>query len=184
MFLKAVQKKYDDADVYYSVGQSYKNLNQYGEALEAYEATVKRYFTYPGVHYQIGLIHALQGNTDLARMELNRERSFNTCYRVPAAIKLLEMDVEQSPDNPDVLFELGKLYVEMPDDRKAGDVFSKLLALKPSYPGAHYWLGIICVRQGNLLEAEQEYVKELEANPGNVSAQEALERLRDQRLRK
>ena len=184
MFLKAIQKKYDNADVYYSLGQSYKNLKEYSEALAAYEAAVKRYFNYPGVHYQIGLIHALQGNTDLARMELKREQSFNTCYRVPVTIKLLEMDAEQSLDNADILFELGKLYAEMPDDKKAVDVFRRLLAQKPSYPGAHYWLGIICFRQGNLLEAEEEYIKEFEVNPSNALAQEALKSLREQLLRK
>jgi tetratricopeptide (TPR) repeat protein len=184
LFLKAIQKKYDDADVYYSLGQSHKNLNQYSEALTAYEAAAKRYFNYPGVHYQIGLIHALQGNIDLARMELKREQSFNTCYRIPAAIKLLEMDAEQPPDNVDALFELGKLYAEMPHDKKAIEVFRRLLAHKPSYPRAHYWLGLIYFRQGNLLEAEQEYIKEIEANPGNASAQEALKSLREQLPRK
>ncbi len=184
MFLKAVQKKYDNADVHYSLGQSYKNLNQHGEALKAYEATAKRYFNYPGVHYQIGLIHVLQGNTDLARMELKRERSFHTCYRIPAAIKLLEIDAEQFPGNVDVLFELGKLYAEMPDDKRAVDVFRRLLAHRPSYPGAHYWLGIIYFREGNLLDAEQEYIKELEANPDNASAQKALKNLQDQLPRK
>ncbi len=183
-FLQAIQKKYDNADVYYSLGQSHKNLNQYSEALAAYEAAAKIYFNYPGVHYQIGLIHTLQGNTDLARVELKREQSFNTCYRIPAAIKLLEMDAEQSPDNVDVLFELGKLYAEMPHDKKAVEVFRRLLAHKPSYPQAHYWLGLIYFRQGNLLEAEQEYIKELEVNPGNASAQEALEGLRERLPRK
>ena len=184
LFLKAIQKKYDNADVYHSLGQSYKNLNKYSESLAAYEATVKRYFNYPGVHYQIGLIHALQGKTDLARMELKREQSFNTCYRIPAAVKLLEMDVEQSPDNVDVLFELGKLYAEMPNDEKAVEAFRRLLAHKPSYPEAHFRLGGIYFRQGNLLEAEEEYIKELEVNPSNASAQEALKGLREQLPRK
>jgi tetratricopeptide (TPR) repeat protein len=184
MFLNAIQKKYDNADVYYSLGQSYKNLNQYREALAAYEATAKRYFNYPGVHYQIGLIHALQGKTDLARMELKREQSLNTCCRIPAAIKLLEMDAEQSPDNVDILFELGKLYAEMPNDEKAVEAFRRLLAHKPSYPEAHFRLGRIYFRQGNLLEAEEEYIKELEVNPSNASAQEALKGLREQLLKK
>ena len=184
LFLKAIQKKYDDADVYYSLGQSYKNLKEYSEALTAYEAAVKRYFNYPGVHYQIGLIQALQGNTDLARMELKREQSLNTCYRIPATIKLLEIDAEQSPDNADILFELGKLYAEMPDDKKAVDVFRKIFAHNPYYPEAHFRLGRIYFRQGNLLEAEEEYIKELETNPGNASAQEALKSLREQLLRK
>ncbi len=180
MFLKAIQHKYEDADVYYSLGQSYKNLKEYSEALAAYEATVKRYFNYPGVHYQIGLIHALRGNTDPARMELKREQSFNTYYRIPATIKLLEMDAEEFPDNAEILFELGKLYAEMPNDKKAVDVFKRILARNPSYPEAHYWLGMIYFRQGNLPEAEEEYIKELEANPGNASAREALKSLREQ----
>ncbi len=177
MFLKAIRNKYADADVYYGMGQSYKNLKEYDEALAAYDATVKRYFNYPGVHYQIGLIHALQGNTDLARMELKREQSFNGCYRIPATIKLLEMDAEQSPGNADILFELGKLYAEMPDDKKAVDVFKKILSHNPSYPEAHYRLGLIYFKQGKLSEAKEEYTKELEANPGHASAQEALKRL-------
>ena len=184
MFLKAVRNKYADADVYYSLGQSYKNLKQYPEALAAYDAAVKRYFNYPGVHYQIGLIHALQGNTDLARMELKREQSFNSYYRIPATIKVLEMDAEQSPDNADTLFELGKLYAEMPSDKKAVDVFKRILARNPSYPEVHYWLGMIYFRQGLLPEAEEEYIKELEANPAHALAQEALKRLREQLLRR
>ncbi len=184
MFLKAIRNKYADADVYYSLGQSYKNLKEYGEALTAYDAAVKRYFNYPGVHYQIGLIHTLQGNTDLARMELKREQSFNTYYRIPATIKLLEMDAGQSPGNTDTLFELGKLYAEMPNDTKAVDAFKRILVHNPSYPEAHYWLGMIYFRQGHLAEAEEEYIKELEANPGNALAQEALKSVREQLLRK
>jgi len=180
LFLKAIQNKYEDADVYYSLGQSYKNLKEYSEALEAYESTVKRYFNYPGVHYQMGLIHALQGNIDLARMELKREQSLNTCYQIPITIKLLEMDAEESSDNADTLFELGKRYAEMPNDTKAVDVFKRILAHNPLYPEVHYWLGMISFRQGNLTQAEEEYIKELEANPGNASAQEALKNLREQ----
>jgi tetratricopeptide (TPR) repeat protein len=184
LFLKAIQNKYEDADVYYSLGQSYKNLKEYDEALTAYDAAVKRYFNYPGVHYQIGLIHALQGNTDLARMELKREQSFNTYFRIPAKIKLLEMDAEEFPDNTGILFELGKLYAEMPDDKNAIDVFKKILVRNPSYPEVHYRLGMIYFRQGNLPEAEEEYMKELEANPGNTSTQEALKNVREQLPRK
>ncbi len=184
LFLKAIENKYDNADVYYSIGQSHKNLKEYSEALAAYEAASKRYFTYPGVHYQIGLIHALQGNTDLARMEFKREQSFNTFYQNLVTIKILEMDAAQSSDNADILFELGKLYAEMPDDEKAVDTFKRIIAHNPSYPEAHFWLGTIYFRQGNLLEAEEEYIKELEANPGNASAQKALKILREQLLRK
>jgi tetratricopeptide (TPR) repeat protein len=184
MFLKAIQNKYDNADVYYSIGQSYKNLKEYSKALTAYEATAKRYFTYPGVHYQIGLIHLLQGNTDLARMEFKREQFFNTCYQLPVTIKILEMDAERFSDNAGILLELGKLYAEMPNDKKAVDIFKRIIAQNPSYPEAHFWLGTIYLSQGNLSEAEEEFVKELEANPTNESAQEALKRLREQLLRK
>jgi tetratricopeptide (TPR) repeat protein len=90
------------------------------------------------------------------------------------------MDNEQFPGNADVLFELGKLYAEIPDDKKAVDVFRRILADNPSYPEAHYRLGLIYFRQGKLPEAEEEYMKELEANPGNASAQEALKSLREQ----
>ncbi|MEW6068330.1 MAG: tetratricopeptide repeat protein [Nitrospirota bacterium] len=183
MFLKAIQNKYDSADVYYSIGQSYKNLKEYNKAFAAYETTVKRYFTYPGVHYQIGLIHLLQGNTDLARMEFKREQAFNNCYRLPVTIKILEMDAEQFPDNLDILFELGKLYAEMPNDEKAVNIFKKVIVHNPLYPEAHFWLGTIYFREGNLSEAEEEYVKELEVNHNNIAAQEALKKLREQLLR-
>ena len=184
MFLKAIQSKYDDADVYYSIGQSYKNQEEHNKALAAYEATAKRYFAYPGVHYQTGLIHLLQGNTDLARMEFKREQSISTSYRLLATIKILEMDAERSLDNADILLELGKLYAGMPNDEKAVDIFKRIIARNPSYPEAHFWLGTIYFRQGNLSEAEEEYAKELEANPSNATAQEALKRLREQLLRK
>jgi tetratricopeptide (TPR) repeat protein len=117
-------------------------------------------------------------------MEFKREQSFNTVYRLPVTIKILEMDAERSPDNADILSELGKLYAEMPNDEKAVDIFKRIIAQNPSYPEAHFWLGTIYLRQGNLSEAEEEYVKELEANPSNASAQEALKRLREQLLRK
>jgi len=177
-FLKAIANNYADADVYYSLGQACKNLKQYREALAAYEETAKRYFRYPGVHYQIALIQAMQGNTELARMELKREVSINSSYRNPAMIQLLKDDAEKSPDKARLYFELGGLYAGMPDDEKALDAYNKVLALDPKYPQAHFRRGQIYFRQGKLREAEQEYEKELETDPGNASAQEELRRLR------
>jgi tetratricopeptide (TPR) repeat protein len=177
-FHKAIENNYADADVYYSLGQACKNLKQYKEALSAYEEAAKRYFRYPGVHYQIALIQALQGNADLARMELKREVSLNSPYRIPAMIQLLKDDAEKSPDKAHLYFELGGLYAGMPDDENALDAYNKVLALDPKFPEAHFRRGQIYFRQGKFREAEQEYEKELETDPGNTSAQEELKRLR------
>jgi tetratricopeptide (TPR) repeat protein len=177
-FHKAIENNYADADVYYSLGQACKNLKQYKEALSAYEEAAKRYFRYPGVHYQIALIQALQGNAELARMELKREASINSPYRIPAMIQLLKDDAEKSPDKAHLYFELGGLYAGMPDDENALDAYNKVLALDPKYPEAHFRCGQIYFRQGKLPEAEQEHEKELETDPGNALAQEELKRLR------
>lgn len=183
MFLKAIENKYENADVFYSLGQSYNNLKEFSRALEAYENAARRYFTYPGVHYQIGVIHALQGNVDLARMELKRELSFNTGYRISIMIKLLEIDAEQSPQDTDALFKLGNLYADMSDDQKAVDMLKRVLAINPAYPDAHLQLGMIYFRQGNLDGAEDEYRKEIEVNPGNEYARRALDALHNQSIK-
>jgi tetratricopeptide (TPR) repeat protein len=179
LFQRAIQNGYDDADVYYNLGQACKNLQEYREALAAYGETAKRNSSFPGVHYQIGLIGALQGNAALAREELEQEMSLNGSYRIPAMARIIEMDVQKSPENAGLFFKLGKLYAEMIDKQAAANAFRRVLFLNPSYPEAHVSLGKLYLKQGDLRRAEEEYRKELAINPGSASALEALKDLRE-----
>lgn len=55
--------------------------------------------------------------------------------------------------------------------------FQKTIMLNPYYPSAHYFLGVISMQKGNLVEAMMSFITNLLTSPGNKYYQKAISHL-------
>lgn len=181
LFLKAIKLKYYSADVYYSLGQAYRILENYRKSIKAYKKVVKLNHKYPGVHYALGESYRLQGKLEIAKREFKRENSKDSKWKKWSKIALLEIDTEIDPADVDAFFDLGMLYNESSGKEyfeKAFKTFKRVAELDPSYSGVHYQLGKIYEKKDDVSKAEKEYIKEIQINPKNIDAREAIGRIK------
>jgi tetratricopeptide (TPR) repeat protein len=120
-------------------------------------------------------------------------------HRAPEAIEKLVAALEAKPDDPDVLYYLGKVSAQLvqrsfdrlmraqPDSPRAHQLmaetytaqrqvqsaereYGKALALSPQLRGVHLALGMLKLTAGNLDEAENEFRTETSISPGDGEA--------------
>ena len=120
-------------------------------------------------------------------------------HRTPQAIGVLLSALQKDPNNPDLLFYLGKAcgflskssfdrlisvapasarahellgesYQAQQQYGPAEDEYHKALALQPDLSGVHLALGLIKLEAGNVAEAEKEFRAEVKLSPGNGEA--------------
>ena len=120
-------------------------------------------------------------------------------HRAPQAIEKLVAALEAKPDDPDVLFFLGKMSGQLlqrsfdqlmrsqPDSPRAHQLtaetyagqrqfdaaereYRKALAMRPDLRGIHLALGVIKANAGSLAEAEKEFRAEAQVSPGDSEA--------------
>lgn len=70
-----------------------------------------------------------------------------------AALTALQQAVEEAPDSPDFLNDLGGLYLTLKDHDRAADCYRRVLALSPGHHGARYNLSQVLFEQGHAAEA-------------------------------
>jgi tetratricopeptide (TPR) repeat protein len=181
LFLKAIKNKHGNADVYYSLGQAYRILENNRKAIEAYKKVVELNSKYPGVHYALGESYRSQDKFEIAKEEFRREDSEDSQWKKWSKIALLEIDTEIDPTDVDAFFNLGLLYNESFEEEyfeKGFKTFKRVAELDPLYPGVHYLLGKIYEKKDDSSTAEQEYMKEIQINPNNIDAREAIGRIK------
>lgn len=82
--------------------------------------------------------------------------------------KAMERSEKLYPDRmPDVRLELGLLYYQRGDYKKAEEVWKEAAEKFPSSEQAHYYLGVLCNNQNRLKEAEKYCSRAIELNPSN-----------------
>jgi tetratricopeptide (TPR) repeat protein len=187
LFQKAIDNGYSNADVDFSIAQAYRVLGDCTSAVEAYDKTLEKYFNYPMANYGMGDCYMRLGKYDMARLALKREIDKNPDPKMKLLSRILMVRVLIKSDSSDAeaFFTLGKHFMDSSMDScyecidYAEAVFRKAEALDPDYPGLYYQLGRLYEQRGYFSAAERGYARELELNPGNKDAIEALEDIRN-----
>ena len=144
--------------------------------------------------YYLGVVEADQGRCDAAASTLRRALEINAgylptklrlanCLHASAAWeasgKLYAEIVEQSPDNADAYYGLGRVRAARHDLTGAAEAFSKACALFPNFGPAHYALALVHRSLGQVSQAE-EHLRLYERNKDGVppSSDPLLEEVR------
>ncbi|MCB9798167.1 tetratricopeptide repeat protein [Candidatus Nomurabacteria bacterium] len=100
--------------------------------------------------------------------------------RINDAILVHKPIMELLQDNPDALFNLGRLFYnrgQEGDLANAKRLFQRVVELEPRFSNAHYSLGLLFEREGNIEKAKYHLEKVMELNPGNEDVKLRLESL-------
>lgn len=151
--------------------------------------------TNPVFFSQLGMVQEFSGQFDLAKKSYENAIGLKSNYvegyfdlsrlyekqnDLPSAIGIFEQYLIKDPSNPDILYELGRLYYNR---RKAGDeqlaqqLWLRAVELQPQFSNALYSLGLLYEKQGKDALARQ-YFREVQSiNPENTDIQKKLQTL-------
>lgn len=98
--------------------------------------------------------------------------------KLAEAVRGLELVRQASPEDVGVGLQLGMLYLRQGKNELAQAELQRVIELAPTYANAHWYLSVVLEQQGDLKNAIKEVEKVLESNPGNVTVQTRLDRLK------
>ena len=183
--LKPVAEKYPrDVDVRYNLGQTYLQLaaqafrqiafidpqsyrihqvlaeslerqGRYRDAISEYRETLRQKPDMPGIHYQIGLLYRIDGNTPASDN---------------AALQEFEAELKINPYDAASEYRMGRIYRKRQDVQNASVHFLRAVKLDGSLVRARLALAEVLQQRGNLEEAQRQLEAATRLEPDNTSA--------------
>ncbi|MGA2865599.1 MAG: tetratricopeptide repeat protein [Verrucomicrobiota bacterium] len=145
---------------------------------------------------ELGNIHALEGEPELALKEYERVRQLapqdpRAYYHIGKALSKLNRRAEASaslrhalqlrPDYWEGHYALGEELALAGQSAGARKEFEEVIRLKPDYPMAHLNLGVALVQEGDFDKALRHLEEAARLDPRNQAAREYLDQLRARR---
>lgn len=90
--------------------------------------------------------------------------------RLDEARIYLEELLREDPKNVDLFYNLGMLYTDLGNPKKAIELLLQCIEISPSHVNAHVALGFAYMRAGDLKKAKEFTLKALEIDPNNPFA--------------
>lgn len=164
----------------------------YENAKSAYGEAMRRNPNNPQLPLFLARLEMGKGNTDEARSYIRNSMALKEDYadaylllaqleieekNIPAAIASTEVLAKIAPENAGIHFELGVLKYSNNAFEAALTSLKEALRLSPEYANAKYYMALTYTQLGMMDEARVELEALLEANPGNVELQSALDNL-------
>ncbi|MDM8564640.1 alkaline phosphatase family protein [Candidatus Halobeggiatoa sp. HSG11] len=159
------QAQFDPFFMHYLLGDILFNEGKYEEALTTLEKAEK-------INPKAVNLHNLLGQVYLEMHSLPKARaSFKTV-------------ISYDPHNADAYLGLARIALAQTKYRKASNLAHKALGLQFHFPIAHYYLGLIQEKLGQLQKAEESFQTALYQNPNLLKAHHSLEQLYAHKLHK
>jgi TolB-like protein/thioredoxin-like negative regulator of GroEL len=92
-------------------------------------------------------------------------RSLLHMQQPDAALPVLQTALEQDPYNPQILFELGSLYVNLERWDEASTSLERSLEIEPAQPNAYIYLARIALQEGDGVGYVEKFLKAIEVDP-------------------
>lgn len=194
------------AAAHVNLGAAYLDAKRYSKAAESLRRALELSPDLPGARGMLGTALLAQGYANEAVPHLESGGlhgllgvALLEAGRTPEAIGAFETAIAAGPDDPDILYYLGRAH-----DQLAKQLFDKLLAahassararqlvgeaqraagnreaaereyraaleVRPGLPGVHFALGELRLESGDYQEAEREFRAEYEMRPGDAQA--------------
>jgi len=164
----------------------------YDEAIEDFERSIRFRPNYADSHMNLGRTYSVTGASDKAEAQLKAAVALAPLY-VQARNALAEFYFDagrfseaetqyrasvESGGTVQAWNSLGEIYSRWHRWQDAERAFRQALALDAFESRAHFGLGAVLEAEGRNIEALQEYTAGLQTDPRNVTALEAVERLK------
>ena len=145
--------------LYNELAKVYSGKEDFSKAKEYIEKAIALKSDFLDAQKQKALVHEKEGDAQGAK-------------------KLLEGLILKYPADPELLFQLGRLYYNTKEGARAILQFEEALKLAPNNSNAHYALGVAYEDTGEIKKAILEFERVLELNPGAQDVTKRLEKLR------
>ena len=132
-------------------------------------------------YHQLGKIYLLNDQVDAANQALSRALPVSTLNNYATSLKKLnrlseaeavyKLALTLSPNDTEVLFNLGTLYNASNKLEDAKTTYQEALRLKPDFAEAHYNLGLIYSKMGDKAQAIDHLEKFLKLSPNARNAE-------------
>jgi len=157
-YKKAIEIDPKNPYLYFELGKLQFQEKKYEEARESFNKALVLWPQFYPAKIQLALIDEQEGN----------EKS---------AIFILENLAKEYPNDPEVLFQLGRLYYNHGKTDKAIETLEKAIAISPFYSNARFVLASAYERRGDLNKA-LEHLKIVESlNPDNKTVKDKIKEI-------
>ncbi len=157
-FNEALEAVPDCADCYHNLGVVYVRQEDYARAESAFKEAIQLNPDAPGPYE--GLIGIY-----------NAQRRFDEAAEASAQAAKLSGGAQGT--SATAVFDQGIIYWNAGRIGDAKKQFEETIAVDPNHGEAHYWLGMVNLNEGNVLEAATELKLYLEREPNGRFAAEA-----------
>ncbi len=170
-------------------GEALMGSRRFGEALASFRGVLAANPGMARAHRDLGLLHALTGNTQAAIDELeaavrgdtrdpvahnNLGVAYQSLGRIPEAKQQFEQALAADPGLTEAALSLANIYASGGALADARQVLERALAANPGSAVAHNNLGTVLAMQNNTAGAIGEFRRALAGDPNMVSAHYGL----------
>ncbi|HVU47179.1 MAG TPA: tetratricopeptide repeat protein [Terracidiphilus sp.] len=150
-FLEVIAAHPDNADAYYNLGTLRLGQNNFAQARQYLEETLRLKPTYPEAWNNLGMMAAQSGHPD-------------------EAIRCFQKSIEQRPEYATALLNLGNVYRRQQDFENAKKCFDRAIRIQPDDPEVNYSFGMLYAQQGQLEQAAQYLERAIVLRPDYAEA--------------
>jgi tetratricopeptide (TPR) repeat protein len=181
-----------DAEAYFQLGTSYRELRLYPQARAALAQARQLAPTDPAVWYQLGMISLDAGMPAQAEAEFQAGLRLDPHHYLllcalgdaqrlqgkwPAAIATLRQATEAEHGQPEAWVKLGEVYLQAGQYQAALQALQQALHLQPDNASVHSLLASVYSKLRKKRQAREAASRALQLDPNNASAQRLLKQL-------
>lgn len=180
-FQRALEMDPDNIKYVYALSSSLAQEDKTEEAIKVLEHFVTSHPNEYIAYNQMGKIYLSTEDYPRAKQAFARGIPINTLSNFASSLKKMNMyedsenayklAVTLSPNDSEVLFNLGNLYNTVNELNKAEVIYRRALEAKPDFPEAHYNLGLVYSKMDDRKNAVKHLEKFLELSPSNQKAE-------------
>ncbi len=142
-------------EFYFELAHAYSKTRQYGDAVRCYEEALRRHPVYPAASKELAVALVAEG-------------------KMPPAEEVLSRAAAASPDDDQLLADLGNLYQRQGRVSDARRILLRTLALNPTLAQAENLLGLLAIRDKDRQDAEKWLRAAIRDNPDLAEAHSNL----------
>jgi tetratricopeptide (TPR) repeat protein len=175
----------DSARACSNLGNFYFGNKHYEKAIQMYKKALTFQYSYPFIHFNLGVAYEKAGLTDLAMNEYKASISrhsdntlaynnLGTIYHKQGlhdlAIEAYNQSLAINPHYPPTHFNLGNTYESAGNYEKALSEYNAAIKEDIFYADAHNNIGAIYLKKGLTNQAIEEYKKTIQLKPDHLDA--------------
>jgi len=171
-FARALELNPEQHEVDYFLGVTLRRLNQPDAAIEAFERVPDTHERFPEARTQIAGIYEKRGDYARAIAEVERARSHGEARPLDlyvaslrsragdfdGALAFLQALLAASPDDAELLYNIGVIHGEAKRTTEALSWMEKALEKQPDHAGALNYIGYTWAESGTNLDQAEQYI--------------------------